>query len=525
MAENGYKKYVLRTERNRETPPAINFDAIDEAMSDLYQQNSLQQLGNDFPFLYAAGIRLVAKKHNYHYKPVLDLLEQRLSFPAHEYRITWQHGAPSSSSSSSGISRRLLTNPAMQPSDAAIAAMTPALHALCLKVKTNKFTREAPYNLLGRMDARFEQELDYVESLRKKAKEQRDREKAEEVAFEQAQKEGSLVECGCCFSEFVFEKIVACTEGHLFCCGCLNHFVEQTVFGDGKSKLNCITTQGKCEGWFVDAMIVKSVSDKTYKKLQDALASDALKQAQIDNIVSCHVCAYACELGDGAGSILKCPACGAETCKHCGDVSHIPLRCEEVEKKSAQDVRTRVEEAMTKARVRECPNPKCKARFFKVEGCNKMTCTCGWKICYICRLNITKEGYAHFCQQAHCTHASCNKCVLFTDTIEDDRRAMKDAGLSTLNATQNGEAIAASSMEPAKVRTASGQDLTGAAAITALLEARPRGGQGAQPQVQAHPPPPPPLPRVPPPHGYFHMPDGYQILPGGHRRNKRRRQV
>ena len=82
---------------------------------------------------------------------------------------------------------------------------------------------------------------------------------------------------------------------------------------------------------------------------------------------------------------------------------------------------------MTKARVRECK--KCNTRFYKIEGCNKMTCTCDANMCYICRADITVEKYNHFCQTPHCTHETCGKCKLFTDTVEDDRLAMRDAGL------------------------------------------------------------------------------------------------
>lgn len=57
-------------------------------------------------------------------------------------------------------------------------------------------------------------------------------------------------------------------------------------------------------------------------------------------------------------------------------------------------------------------------------------------ICYICRQDISKTGYQHFCQTAHCTHAACKKCRLFTDTLEDDRVAMKEAGLQTLQLEQ-----------------------------------------------------------------------------------------
>ena len=68
--------------------------------------------------------------------------------------------------------------------------------------------------------------------------------------------------------------------------------------------------------------------------------------------------------------IFDCPQCQHQSCRKCGEDPHIPLRCEEVEKKDETSARIRVEEAMTKARVRHCPNG-CKQPFYKTEGCNK----------------------------------------------------------------------------------------------------------------------------------------------------------
>jgi hypothetical protein len=53
-----------------------------------------------------------------------------------------------------------------------------------------------------------------------------------------------------------------------------------------------------------------------------------------------------------------CPYCQEETCKLCGEESHVPLRCSEVEKKGDTHKRLSVEEAMTQARLR-CSAVQC----------------------------------------------------------------------------------------------------------------------------------------------------------------------
>jgi E3 ubiquitin-protein ligase RNF216 len=104
------------------------------------------------------------------------------------------------------------------------------------------------------------------------------------------------------------------------------------------------------------------------------------------------------------------------------------FRCDEVVKdKVLTEGRLAVEEAITAAKIRRCPS--CKKGFIKESGCNKITCGCGNKICYLCQESIT--GYEHFCRTPHCTHKDgCTKCPLYTNAEEDDLRAMRQAGFT-----------------------------------------------------------------------------------------------
>lgn len=93
-------------------------------------------------------------------------------------------------------------------------------------------------------------------------------------------------------------------------------------------------------------------------------------------------------------------------------------------------LRTQVEQAMSMAIKRICP--RCNTSFVKNAGCNKLTCPCGYKMCYVCRKDIgsSTEGYQHFCQHfrpegdgRRCKE--CAKCNLWE--AEDTEAILKEA--------------------------------------------------------------------------------------------------
>lgn len=81
-----------------------------------------------------------------------------------------------------------------------------------------------------------------------------------------------------------------------------------------------------------------------------------------------------------------------------------------MEKDAEVRKRTYIENKMTEALLRTCW--KCKTPFLKSDGCNKMTCSCGAKMCYLCRKPVT--DYSHFFGQGG-EKTSKATCPLWSD--------------------------------------------------------------------------------------------------------------
>jgi hypothetical protein len=126
------------------------------------------------------------------------------------------------------------------------------------------------------------------------------------------------------------------------------------------------------------------------------------------------------------------PRCGAASCMACHKAWVDMHICHE---SSLVALRTRVEQAMSMAIKRVCP--RCSTSFVKTAGCNKLTCPCGYKMCYVCRRDIGGSGdgpdvgYRHFCEHfrpdadsaAPC--AQCTKCNLWE--AEDEEAVLRQA--------------------------------------------------------------------------------------------------
>ena len=124
----------------------------------------------------------------------------------------------------------------------------------------------------------------------------------------------------------------------------------------------------------------------------------------------------------------RSPTCGVASCLSCSKAWHDPHICHE---SATLSLRKTIEAARTAAVKRTCP--RCGLGFIKESGCNKLTCVCGYVMCYICRQGLGRGEesgrYEHFCQHFRATGGKCvvcDKCDLYLG--EDEAGAVARAG-------------------------------------------------------------------------------------------------
>ncbi|KAF5356819.1 hypothetical protein D9756_006828 [Leucocoprinus leucothites] len=235
--------------------------------------------------------------------------------------------------------------------------------------------------------------------------------------------EANGIECGCCFSKYRFEKMIQCPDAHLFCLSCLRSYAS-TLLGSHNPNITCMS-QAVCTATFPASQLVRVLPRKTYALYERLVQAKEIDAAGLEGLEECPFCEWKCvmEVGFEGEKLFRCEndigGCGVVSCRKCKKLDHLPKSCEEVEQDKKLDARHLVEEAMTKALMRNCP--KCQKAFIKESGCNKMTCpNCHALSCYVCRQIIT--GYEHFNQSRNPSAASSSskpkKCVLWDKDLD-----------------------------------------------------------------------------------------------------------
>ncbi|KAG1729566.1 hypothetical protein EDB19DRAFT_115472 [Suillus lakei] len=222
------------------------------------------------------------------------------------------------------------------------------------------------------------------------------------------------IECGCCFSLYPFDKMVQCPEAHLFCKSCMSSYASN-LLGEHNPNIVCMDQSG-CKLLFPQSELERFLTPKLLELYHRVWQRKDIEAAGLENLEECPFCDYKCVLENEMEKLFRCENvdCGAVSCRECKKPDHLPKSCK-VESDKHLDVQHIVEEAMTRALMRNCP--KCQKAFIKEHGCNKMTCpNCRTVSCYICRKVI--NGYEHFGNSnPRDRHVDKNKCLLW-DPVE-----------------------------------------------------------------------------------------------------------
>ncbi|KAF9301288.1 hypothetical protein BGZ74_006887 [Mortierella antarctica] len=361
-------------------------------MSGSYDTDSAMQLYQDFPKISTTSIRACLKMYNFHYAPTFYCLMD-----------AWNKLQLEDNKGKSVIKS--------------------------VKISETKSARKIkPPRNPRCLDPDFRREWESVTT--KLAKEVADLEEAEEEErnLKFYTDLDALVECGCCYDDVPPNRTASCEEGHLFCWSCCRRGAESEL-GYRRTVLKCMA--GDCKSSFPDFEAKKFLIPAVFNGLQQARQQQEIKMAGLDSLVECPFCSYAAVVENDDDKEFRCMGrkCRKVSCRLCKAPTHIPLSCDEYqkeqEKNSVLSVQHKLEEHMSEALIRECP--KCKSRFFKTEGCNKMTCPqCATKMCYICKVQI--RDYSHFDQTpAGQPQVKKNLCRLWDDSVQRNANDVKAA--------------------------------------------------------------------------------------------------
>ena len=224
----------------------------------------------------------------------------------------------------------------------------------------------------------------------------------------------AIFECKCCYCECFEKDKILCSEGHQFCKECLSFYVTDRITS-GDYKLHCMANS-ECQGFFNHKLLETILDPKLYSNYVDKEFQEVITLANLENLYTCpKCCTYSTIIDDQYFKFSKepkfiClnPLCKFISCLKCRKDFHGNINCNYI--KRDHDVRKTIEEILTKNRARTCP--KCSKEFIRIDGCNKIICSCKTKSCYLCRAKI--EDYDHF-QNKHNNKIVDDKCPLYTN--------------------------------------------------------------------------------------------------------------
>ncbi|CAN9098510.1 unnamed protein product [Alternaria sp. RS040] len=285
------QKYKYRKEDAPKDTRGIPLAVEDKFRSRRYKDAAKEALYQEFKGLSHSTIKAVLAEYNYSYthaRPTLLELSTR----------SWR----------SSITNFLMRRKAPTANDHPLVIWTPADERLnrppmplLVKTRSDELNQEL-YNAL----------IVPEHEKHRKAQLRQDFDLAMQWNEEEAEREGEMYDCECCFIPNTLQQMSTCDiDGHYICFRCIRHAINAALYDQGWARnintdlctLKCIApmTGGseECHGCiplsFVRRALLEEQDGKdNLTKLNERFASDALTTSQLP-LVQCPFCSYADE--------------------------------------------------------------------------------------------------------------------------------------------------------------------------------------------------------------------------------------
>ncbi|KAG8891575.1 hypothetical protein FRB99_003486, partial [Tulasnella sp. 403] len=323
--------------RSKEDEPAPKQNKVDWASLDrqlpggAYLELALEQLCQDFRYVTKHYIRLAFQQHRMLYYPTFFYLQEVTALPG------FGGAKKTATPVGKGKGRHLTCEVFEQERRAVLAVLT------------------------GQAVPGFAPETEGALGSTSKPPDQTP---ATEVLEEAPEGEG--IECGCCFSSYLFENMTQCADGHLFCKTCAKMNAE-TIIGQRKADIRCMDQSG-CKQEFPESEIKRFLDAKALDLLERIQTEKAVEAAGLEGLEECPFCDFKYIIENDQERLFRCEneSCGIVSCRQCKKEDHLPKTCAEADSDRGLDARHAVEEAMTEALMRKCP--QCQKRAFQLQA-------------------------------------------------------------------------------------------------------------------------------------------------------------
>ncbi|PSN63788.1 hypothetical protein BS50DRAFT_576404 [Corynespora cassiicola Philippines] len=282
-------KYKYRKVDDQKDTRGVPLAAEETFRSTIYKEAAKEALYQEFKGLSHSTIKAVLAEYNWSYsqaRPTLLVLSTK----------SWR------SSITNFFMRRKAPNAKdhplvmwLSPDSKSGRGRTPLL----VKTKSRELDRELYESLI-------------VPEVEKQRREQirQDFEMATQWNEEEAEKEGEMYDCECCFIPNTLQQMSTChVEGHYICFRCIRHAVNAALYDQGWARnidtelctLKCIApiTDGTddCSGCIPLAFVKRALLEEkdgedNYRKLHERFSSEALMKSQLP-LIRCPFCSYA----------------------------------------------------------------------------------------------------------------------------------------------------------------------------------------------------------------------------------------